>query len=237
MKRMSKREIAYRCEMTESVQVVIDRLEHGHAVVNLDGMECRLDITRQERIDLSVAGRRRAYLTSWPNRQGDGMLPKGHRTEGDDGFYRRGGDDQVRVRLRTPACDEDFARLRYHRYAAQHAVGEMVEAQVVSAYRNKIRLRLAKGVYSTLPITDYLDRLPGWRRIDLGRWPIPDRMEVILRHIDAERRVIRVTCHGYPRDPDYCNAASGYRAAYDAREGMFCQLPWERPQKNGRAGV
>lgn len=228
MKRMSKREIAFRCEMVESAPVVIDRLVHGHAIVKADGMECRLDISRQERQDLRTIGRRRAYLTSWPNRQGDGMLPKGFRRDDKETWWLRGQDDRIRVRLKTSGCDEEFSILRYQQYAKTHQVGELVEAAVVSVYRNKVRLRLAKGVYSTLPIADYLDRMPGWTRMNLGRRPILNLIEVILRRIDADRRVITVTEHGYPRDQDYCNAAAGYRHAYDARESMFRQLPWDR---------
>jgi hypothetical protein len=231
MKRMSKRNMAFCCEMIESAPVVIDRLEHGHAVVKVEGMECRLDISRHERQDLRDMGSRRAYLYSWPNRQGDGMLPKGHRREDDDSWWLRGRDDHVRARLKTSGCDEDFSILCYRQYAKAHWVGELVEAEVMSVYNNKIRLRLAKGVYSTLPIADYLDRMPGWTRMNLGRWPIPIRMEVILRRIAAERRVIDVTHHGYPRDPDYCNAAAGYRATYDAVNGQFWVLPWNRPPR------
>jgi hypothetical protein len=228
MKRMSKREITFRCEMFESVPVVIDRLEHGHAVVKVDGMECRLDITRHERQDLRIVDSRRAYLASWPNRQGDGMLPKGYRPDDDDRLWPRMKDDHIRARLRTSGSDEDFSILHYQQYAKTHQVGELVEADVVRVYRNKVRLRLAKGVYSTLPIADYLDRMPGWTRMNLGRRPILNRMEVILRRIDADRRVIAVTEHGYPRDQDYCNAAAGYRHVYDASESMFRQLPWDR---------
>lgn len=233
MKRMSKREIAFRCEMIESAPVVIDRLEHGHAIVQVEGMECRLDISRQERQDLRSVGTGRAYLASWPNRRGDGTLPKGYRRDDKDTWWLRGQDDHVRARLKTSWYDEDLSILRYRQYAKTHRVGELVEVDVVSVYRNKIRLRLAKGVYSVLPIADYLDRMPGWTRMNLSRWPIPNRMEVILRRIDADRRVISVTQHGYPRDLDYCNAAAGYRGHYDATEGMFSVLPWDRPQKDG----
>jgi len=236
MKRMSKREIAFRCEMIESAPVVIDRFEYGHAIGQVEGMECRLDISRHERQDLRGVGNRRAYLYSWPNRQGDGMLPKGYRRDDKDTWWLRGQDDRIRARLKTSGCDEDFSILRYRQYAKTHRVGELVEAEVVKVYRNKIRLRLAKGVYSVLPIADYLDRMPGWTRMNLGRRPIPNRMEVILRRIDADRRVITVTEHGYPRDPAYCNATAGYRGSYDATEGMFRLLPWDRPPLNNATG-
>lgn len=234
MKRISKREIEFRSDMFNSVPVVIDRFEHGHAVVKAEGMTCRLDISPSERRDLKPLARRRVWLCSWPSRQGDGMLPKGYRPEGREFWWLRGQDDRVLARLKSPGCDKDVATLRYRRYAQSHQVGELVDADVHRVYRNKIRLRLAKGVFSTLPINDYIDRMPGWTRMDLGRWPVPNRMEVILRRVDADRCVIQVTFHGYPRDPDYCNAEAGYRGRYDATEGAFRVLPWDRPPKAGR---
>ncbi len=58
---------------------------------------------------------------------------------------------------------------------------------------------------------------------------------MIVRRLNLERQVIVVTMYGYPRDPKYCNAAAGYRSAYDAREGMFVRLPWDREPNAGPA--
>ena len=32
----------------------------------------------------------------------------------------------------------------------------------------------------------------------------------------------------YPKDDKYCDAAAGYRSAYDASSGIFQYLPWVR---------
>lgn len=235
MKRVSKRDIRLRFDMIESERLAIERLERGHAVVAVAGVECRLDLTKAERGDLSIAGGYFAWLDSWPNAIGDGSPPRGHRPQEDDtwSLYRR--QDRARVCFRTRGCDFDVATLRYREYARHHRVGKLVEAQVASVFSNKVRMRLAPGVWATMPITDYVDRLPGWRRVDLGRFPVPESLQVILRHIDADRHTIRVTLHGYQRDPKYCNAESGYRGAYDAREGLFRYLPWERDDETSRS--
>ncbi len=233
MRRISKREIAFRVDMLDRVRVDIERLERGHAVVKLEGIECRLEIARSERRDLATSGKQIASVVSYPNRLGDGMPPRGLRQDRDapDGLFR--GLQELRVCLTTPGCDHDVSTRRYQRFEKKYPVGSLIEAEVISVFRDKIRMRLAHQVYATMPINSYVDRLPNWRRMDLSRFPVPERLEVIVRSVNPEGRRVEVTLHGYQRDQKYCNATAGYRQTYDAHEGMFRLLPWRRGTNDG----
>lgn len=231
MKRMSKREILFRFDMIDEVSAHIDRFEHGHAVTTVNGVECCLDVTRSERRDLAHPGKVRAYVVSYPNRRGDGTFARGHKQEKDDlDLFLRCGQAR-RVCLDSVGRDREVTSTYYELFARNHPIGSLINADVVAVYKDKVRMRLGFRVFTTMPIRSFVDRPSIWRRSDLGGFPVPERVEVILRSIDPRRAVVTVSMHGYSRDPKYCNSASGYRRTYDAREGSFKELPWDREAK------
>ena len=130
--------------------------------------------------------------------------------------------------LQSAGMERQADSAGYEEFARRHAVGSLIEAQVLWLRRDKIGLQLADGIRARMPVGDYVDRLPGWTRLEMWRLPVPERLEVIVRSVRPELRRVTVSLHGYPQDPEYCNAASGYRDGYDARERMFRQLPWDR---------
>ena len=105
------------------------------------------------------------------------------------------------------------------------------EAEVVAVFGHNIRLQFEGGLQSRMSIGDYWDQWPFCRRADRTGFRVPNRIEVSVRRIDPGRRFLNVSMHGYPQDGKYCNSAAGYRSTYDARQGMFRLLPWERSRK------
>ena len=228
MKRMSKREMEFRFGMIDEARVRIDRIERGHAVAVLEGVECRLDLGRSERRDIAKPGAIRVRLSSYPKRIGDGSPPRGAKPGEDpwEGFPIRPRDRQVHLNSRGLALEWDPEP--YETFARRHPVGSIVEAEVVAVSRRHIRLRFEGDLQSRASTGDHWDRWPHRRRVDRMSDHVPDRVEVIVRRLDPRRNIINVSMHGYPRDGKYCNAAAGYRSAYDAEEGIFRLLPWER---------
>jgi hypothetical protein len=168
----------------------------------------------------------KAAVSNYPNRQGDGWLAKGTQPDPDAfSLYRQHAE---RVCLGSDALDLDARTVHYEAFARRYPVGSIVEARTVSRHSNKIGIELSGGLITRMAATDYVDRWPYCRRMDVNGIDFPEMLEVIVRRVDPSRHVIAVTMHGYPRDPKFCNAASGYRRAYDPREGMFVQLPWDR---------
>lgn len=232
MKRMSKREIGFRFDMIYEARVRIDRLEGGNAVVKLEGVECRFDLLRTERRDLSATGAIPSFVNSYEARQGDGWLPRGTKhDESEIQRFFRATSRKRPVYIHSVGLDSGSNHQKYEDFARLHPVGSIVEGEVIDRYSDKIRIRLEGGVNVRMGIRDYVDRWPRVRRLDLGNVHWPNRVEVIVRRIDLERHVVVVTMHGYPKDGKYCNATAGYRASYDAREGMFRLLPWERGEE------
>ncbi len=228
MRRMSKREMEFRLDLVDKVRVRIDRIERGHAVAVLQGVECRLDLGRSERRDIAKPGAIRARLSSYPKRIGDGSLARGTKPSKDlwDGFLARSRDRQVRLNSQGLALEWDLEP--YETFARHHPVGSLVEAEVVRVYRHHIRLLFDGGLQSRASIGDHWDRWPRCWRVDRMSYHLPNRVEVIVRRLDPGRNIINVSMHGYPQDGKYCNAAAGYRSAYDAQKGIFRLLPWER---------
>lgn len=228
MKRLSKREIKFRFDLVDDVKVRIDRIEHGHAVTRLEGVECRLDVLRDERRDLANTGSIEATVTSYPERQNDGCPPKGTKPEkeGVDGLFRSPGDKRVCIHSR--GLDFESNTRHYEKFLKDHPVGSFVEADVVARFSNKLRIIFDCGLITKLAVTDYVDRWPYCRRMDLVSVHFPNRIEVIVRRVDPGRQVISVSMHGYVSDSSYCNFAAGYRRAYDAMNGQFRDLPWDR---------
>ncbi len=228
MKRMSKREMQFRFDLIDETRVRIDRIERGHAVAVLEGVECRLDLGRSERRDIAKPGAIRARLSSYPKRIGDGSPARGTKPGEDlwEGFPVRPRDRQVYLNSLGLALEWDPEP--YERFARRHPVGSLVEAEVVAVHRHHIRLRFEGGLQSRASSRDHWDRWPHRRRVDRMSDHVPSRVEVIVRRLDPRRNIINVSMHGYPRDGKYCNAAAGYRSAYDAQKGIFRLLPWER---------
>ena len=225
MKRVSKREIGFRFGLVDEVRVPVIHREHKGAEVRLEGVACHLALLPGEWNDLARPGVIHARLSDFPERQGDGSLPRG--TKPDTGLFsfpwRRSGP----VALVSEGVHSDARILRYEAFARRYPVGSLVEARVLSQGENKVRLALPGGVTASMASRDYWNRWPSCHRTDVHSTNFPERIEVIVRRLDQNRQVIAVTMHGYPRDPKYCNAASGYRTSYDAREGVFVRLPWE----------
>jgi hypothetical protein len=236
MRRTSKRQIRMKLAPAEELCLAVDNFDPGAGVVMIDGVACRLFIRRRERMDLSRQGGLRVRVVSVPEAGGDGWLPKGARETDENipAFVRQLNRRPVRIESegyeRNAAC-EDYAA-----FARQFPVGSLVGADVLWVRRDKIGLRLAPGIETRMPVGDFVDRPSGWRRQDLYRLPIPDRIEVIVRRVCPERKSVTVSLHGYMQDLKYCSAAAGYRSGYDAREGMFRLLPWERDTPEGNIG-
>ena len=228
MKRTSKRQMRMNFSPDDERRVAIDAIDPGSDAVTIDGMTCWLRVRRDAIRHAANPGSLRARVVSVPEAEGDGWLPKGHREE-KDGILA-----WVRQRNRRPVCLELAGSRRqadiegFAEFSRRHPVGSLVEAEVLWLRRDKIGLRLAPGIETRMSAGDYVDRLPGWTRGELWRLPIPDRLEVIVRRVWPERQNVTVSLHGYMQDPQYCNAAAGYRRQYGAREGMFRQLPWDR---------
>jgi hypothetical protein len=228
MKRVSKRDIRFRFEMVDDAKVRIESIERGHAITRLEGVECHLEVLRTERRDLSNTGMIRAFVNSYPGRQGDGCPPRCTKPEKGEsaGFLR--GLHWRRPSLHSQGLDHDAVTCRYEQFMHDHPVGSLVEADVVACFRNKIRIILDGDLASKLVMGDYVDRWPYCRRMDLGSLHLSNRIEVIVRRVDPPRHVIAVSMHGYPRDAGYCNYSAGYRQAYDVQKGQFRLLPWDR---------
>lgn len=226
MRRVSKRDIEFRFDLIDEVRVPVIDLERPGALVKVDGIECHLTLLSKEWNDLARPGVIHAGVSTYPNRQGDGWLPKGTGPDPDAlSFFRpRAG----RVCLGSDGVDFDARTTRYEAFAKRHPIGSLMEARTVTRHSNKIRVELPGGLITRMATTDYVDRWPSCPRMDVSTMDFPEKLEVIVRRVDPIRHVIAVTMHGYPRDPKYCNAASGYRRAYDPREGMFVLLPWDR---------
>ena len=230
MKRTSKREMQFRFDLIDETRVRIDRIERGHAVAVLEGVECRLDRGRSEARDIAKTGTIQVQLTSYPKRIGDGLLARGTKPNKDpwDGFLARSTDRQVHLNSLGLALKWDPEP--YEAFARRHPVGSLVEAEVVRVHRHHIRLRFKGGLQSRASTGDYWDRWPHCRRVDRTIYHVANRIEVIVRRLDPRRNIINVSMHGYPRDDKYCNATAGYRSAYDAQNGIFQLLPWERSE-------
>jgi hypothetical protein len=225
MRRVSKREIGIRFGLVDEVRVHVTHREHKGAEVRLEGVDCHLALLRTEWNDLTRPGVIRAKLSACPERQGDGWLSKGTKPDSDALSFpwRRSGP----VALVSEGIHSDARTLSYEAFARRYPVGSLVEARVLSQAENRLRLELPGGVITRMASGDYWNRWPSCHRTDVHSIHFPERIEVIVRRMNLDRQVIAVTMHGYPRDPKYCNAASGYRSAYNAREGIFVQLPWE----------
>ena len=228
MRRMSKREIGFRFDLIRDTRVKIDRLEHGHAVAMLEGVECRLDIPRSERRDLAKSEVVRAVLSDYPRSNGEGSPPRGTRPDKNDWFAKIVRVSNSRIRLRSSGFDRESLTRRYEAFALRHPVGSMVDALVTIGPRNRIRLRIDDGLQCRITRVDCADPWPRRPRADPGTVHLPARVEVIVRRVIPEGRMVSVSIHGYPQDGKYCNAAAGYRSTYDARSGMFQLMPWER---------
>lgn len=230
LKRLSKREIKFRFDMIDDVKVRIDRIERGHTVTRLEGVECRLDVLRAERRDLANTGLIEASVNSYPARQSDGCPPRGTKPEKDgfDGLFM--GPRDRRVCIHSRGLDFDSNTRRYEKFLEDHPIGSFVEADVVARFSNKLRIMFDCGLITKLAVTDYVDRWPYCRYIDLVSVHFPHRIEVIVRRVDVARHVVAVSMHGYVRDPGYCNFSAGYRRSYDAPNGKFALLPWNRPR-------
>lgn len=228
MKRMSKREMQFRFDLVGEAKVKIDRIERGHAVAVLEGVECRLDLGRSERRDIAHPGAVRARLSYYPKSMGDGSPAKGTQPAKDPCesmvavFKERG------VRLESLEVRREWDTKPYEEFARLHPVGTLVEADVVTVSRHGIRMQFAGGLQTRMSIGDYWDRWPYCRYEDRMQSYVPNRIEVIVRRVVPLRRFLNVTMHGYPQDGTYCNATAGYRSAYAAEQGDFRLLPWER---------
>jgi hypothetical protein len=228
MRRTSKRQMRFGFSLNDTLRVGFGCIDPGFTMASVGGVECRLSTLWEERQDLSGGGSLRVRVVSIPESEGDGWLPKGTRRQEEDILLF------MRQRNRQPVWveSERFNRradpAAYEEFAHSHPVGSMIEADVLWVRRNKIGLRLAENIHARMPIGDYVDRLTGWRRMDLFRFPVPDRLEVIIRSIRPERNSVTVSLHGYLQDQKYCDAASGYRRKYDVRNGLFRLLPWDR---------
>jgi hypothetical protein len=226
MRRVSKREIGFRFGLVDEVRVpVLHRVRRG-AEARLEGVECHLELLPDEWNDVARPGVIRARLSFFPERQGDGCLAKGTKPDPEALLFnwRTSG----RVSLVSDGVHSDAKTLRYEAFARRYPVGSLVEARVLAQNTNKVRLELPGGLITRMASADYWHRWPDCHRSEVHSIEYPDRIEVIVRRLNLDRQVIVVTMHGYPRDPKYCNAASGYRSAYNAREGMFIRLPWEK---------
>ena len=228
MKRMSKREMKFRLGPAGKVRVRIERIERGHAVAVLEGVECRLELGRSERRDMANPGAIRARLVSFPKASGEGSQARGTRPVKDLWEQFTGRPKEKRATLYSEGAALETAIEPWEAFARRHPAGSLVEAEVLAVSRNKIRLRFEGGLQTRMSIGDYWDRWPPCGRDDRMKLHVPNRIEVIVRRLDPGRRILSVSMHGYPRDPGYCNNAAGYRAAYDAAKGMFRRLPWDR---------
>ncbi len=226
MRRISKREIGFRFGLVDEVRVPVIHRERKGAEAKLEGVDCHLALLPDEWNDLARPGVIRARLSFFAERQGDGWLAKGTKPDPDALLFswRTSG----KVRLVSDGVHSDAKTLRYEAFARRYPVGSLVEAHVLSQGANKVRLELPDGLIIRMASSDYWNRWPSCDRTDVHSIEYPQRIEVIVRRLNPDRQVIAVTMHGYPRDPNYCNATSGYRSAYNAREGIFVRLPWER---------
>ncbi len=232
MRRMSMREMGFRFAPGDQTRVRIERIERGQAVAVLAGVECRLDLARSERRDIGNAGSVRARISSYPRALGDGSLAKGtkpSKAPWGDAFLAGSRDRQVRLNFH--ALTLEWSREPYEAFVRRHPVGTLVEAEVAAVFGHNIRLQFEGGLQSRMSIGDYWDQWPFCRRTDRAGFRVPNRIEVTVRRIDPGRRFLNVSMHGYPQDGKYCNTAAGYRSTYDARQGMFRLLPWERSRK------
>jgi hypothetical protein len=226
MRRVSKRDIGFRFDLIDEIRVPVIHRERTGAQVQVEGVDCLLTFSRSEWNDWTRPGVIKAAVSSYPNRQGDGWLAKGTRPDPDalSLFRQHAG----RVCLGSDGLDFDARTARYEAFARRYPVGSIVEARTVSRHSNKIRIELPGGLITRMAASDYVDRWPSCRRTDVGTIAFPEIIEVIVRRINPERHGIAVTMHGYPRDSKYCDAASGYRHSYDAANGLFKILPWNR---------
>ena len=228
MRRVSKREIGFRFGLVDEVRVPVIHRERKGAEARLEGIDCDLALLPDEWNDLARPGVIRARLSFFPERQGDGWLAKGTKPDPDALLFR--WRTSGNVTLDSEGVHSDASHLRYEAFARRYPVGSLVEARVLAQNTNKIRLELPGGLIIRMASSDYWYRWPSCDRMEVHSIEYPQRIEVIVRRINPDRQVITVTRHGYPRDPKYCNAASGYRSTYNAREGMFVRLPWERDE-------
>jgi hypothetical protein len=226
MRRVSKREIGFRFGLVDEVRVPVIHRERKGAETRLEGVDCHLALLPDEWNDLARPGVIRARLSFYPERQGDGFLANGTRPDPDAPLFswRTSG----KVSLVSDGVCSDARKLRYEAFARLHPVGSLIEARVLRQGATHVRLELSGGLITRMASGDYWHRWPNCHRAEVHSIEYPQRIEVIVRRVNTDRQVIVVTRHGYPRDPDYCNAASGYRSAYNAQEGMFVRLPWER---------
>ncbi len=225
MRRVSKREIGFRFGLVDEVRVPVIHRERKGSETRLEGVDCHLALLPDEWNDLARPGVIRARLSFYPERQGDGFLAKGTRPDPDalPFPWRTSG----KVSLVSDSVDSDARTLRYEAFARRYPVGSLVEARVLMQGATKVRLELPGGLITSMASGDYWHRWPDCHRAEVQSIEYPQRIEVIVRRVNTDRKVIVVTRHGYPRDPDYCNAVSGYRSTYEAREGLFVRLPWE----------
>jgi hypothetical protein len=226
MRRVSKRDIGFRFDFVNEVRVPVIHREHKGGKVMLEGVDCHLTLLPDEWRDLAHPGVIHARVSDFPERKGDGWLPKGTKPD-TDAFpfpWRSSGN----VTMVSEGVQSYANTLRYEAFARRYPVGSLVEARTVTRHSNKIRIELPGGLITRMATTDYVDRWPSCPRTDVSTLDFPERVEVIVRRIYPSRHVVTVTMHGYPRDPKYCNAASGYRRNYDAQEGAFVLLPWNR---------
>jgi hypothetical protein len=228
MRRTSKRQLRMNFAEGDKRRVVISQLDPGAKETTINGIGCCFQVRRNELQDLAHMDALQLTVVSVPEVEGDGRLPRGSRPDPDDINVWLRARNRRPVLLQSAGWEKRADCAGYAEFARQHPVGSLIEARVLWLRRDKIGLRLTDGIQARMPIGDYVDRLAGWTRLELWRLPVPDRLEVIVRSVRPELRSVTVSLHGYLQDPKYCNAAAGYRRQYDAREGMFRQLPWER---------
>ena len=226
MRRVSKREIGFRFGLIDEVRVPVIHRERRGVETRLEGVDCHLALLPDEWNDLARPGVIRARLSFIPERQGDGWLAKGTKPNPDAlPFPWR---TSRKVSLVSEGVRSDDKISRHEAFARRYPVGSLVQARVLRQGDTHVRLELPGGLITRMASGDYWNRWPDCHRTEVHSIQYPERIEVIVRRLNPDRQVIVVTMHGYPRDPKYCNAASGYRSAYNAREGMFIRLPWEK---------
>jgi hypothetical protein len=230
MRRVSKREVQFRFDLIDEVRVAVTDLGPRSANVQVAGVSCHLSLLRSEWQDITRPGVLRAWVADYPVRNGDGSLPKGTRPDGNEfpGLINR----SRQVSLGTDGVEAGARSLLYEKFLRDHPLGSIVEARVVERYSNKLRIMFPCGLSTRMATTDYVDRWPKCTRMEVGNLNFPDHIEVIVRRVDIENRVIAVTMHGFPRDQKYCDAASGYRSHYDAVAADFSVLPWNRTRES-----
>lgn len=115
----------------------------------------------------------------------------------------------------------------FERFVRKFKQGDVVSAMILRSKLKKGQAMLEGGVRAL--IDDCLDHVEGKN----VRWiPVPpagQRIQVYVRSIRPEKRIINVSIHTFTRDKKFNLFNIGFRSALDGTAATFALLPWEKP--------